>query len=168
MNFDKTIAKPNLTYKINSIEYKISKKLKFIDTMYMMKEYKLDRLYLLLKTIKKIFEKNNIKYVAIAGTLLSSIRHKAFMPWDDDIDLAYMRDQHNNIRLLTNKFKKYGYTLYECTPGFVIQDIAYKNICADLFTLSSDDKNIFKYDNPIIEKYLPTNFNYKITKFLLK
>ena len=60
---NKEIAKPSMkykindiTYKINDITYKIPKHLNFIDTMYMLKEYKLDRLYLLLKTkyLKKI------------------------------------------------------------------------------------------------------------------
>ena len=150
MNFEYKIAKPSLSYRINDQEYQIPKNLKFIDKQYMMKEYKLDRLYLLLQTIKKIFEKNNIKYFAIAGTLLSAIRHKAFMPWDDDIDLSYMRKDHDKIKSLTNKFKKLGYTLYECTPGFVLQDINYNNICADLFCLSTDKNHIYKYDSPII------------------
>lgn len=150
----KIVAKPNMNYMINGIIYTIPKDLLFTDKQYMLAQYKLNRLYRLLKYITKIFKQNNIKYVAICGTLLSALRHNALMPWDDDIDLAYNLIDHEKIKLLINKFNKVGYTLYECTPGFVIQDMKYKNICADLFSISKIN-NIYKYSAPIIDN-IPT------------
>lgn len=41
----------------------------------------------LLEKLKEICEKYNLKYYAACGTLLGTIRHKGFIPWDDDMDL---------------------------------------------------------------------------------
>ena len=37
--------------------------------------------------IDKICNENNITYSVIAGTMLGAIRHKGFIPWDDDLDI---------------------------------------------------------------------------------
>lgn len=55
----------------------------------------------LLKLIKEIDElcrKNDITYYAAGGTVIGAVRHKGFIPWDDDIDIYMTRDSWNRFR----------------------------------------------------------------------
>ena len=53
--------------------------------------------YTNLDIINKILEKHNIKYVAVAGTVLGLNRHGGIIPWDNDIDLGFIDSEWNKL-----------------------------------------------------------------------
>lgn len=117
------------------------------------------------KDIDKICRKNNIEYYLLGGSSIGAVRHKGFIPWDDDFDIVMNNDNYSKFikvcreQLDTNKYyfqeglndwplnfskvKLKGTHLKEY-EGFVKDDNADRDgIYVDVFKLDNVSNNKF-------------------------
>lgn len=64
----------------------------------------------LLMRLDAVCKKHNLKYCVGAGTMLGAVRHKGFIPWDDDIDVYMLREDYDKLLSVAGEFQ-YPYFL---------------------------------------------------------
>lgn len=57
----------------------------------------------ILKEIDRICRKYKIQYALDAGTLIGAVRHKGFIPWDDDADIVFTRNQFEAFKKVVRR-----------------------------------------------------------------
>ena len=70
--------------------------------------------------IDRVCEEHGLKYYITAGTLLGAVRHKGFIPWDDDMDVVMYREDYNTlIRIFREQYaEKYFVQTFESDPHY--------------------------------------------------
>lgn len=51
----------------------------------------------LLARFQEVCKQHNLRYFAAGGTLLGAIRHKGYIPWDDDVDVVMLREDYDKL-----------------------------------------------------------------------
>lgn len=54
-----------------------------------------------LNNLEEVLTKHNLQYYLAEGTLLGAIRHKGYIPWDDDIDISMPREDYDKLLALS-------------------------------------------------------------------
>ena len=73
----------------------------------------------LLKEIDRVCKKHNIKYMLFCGSALGAVRHKGFIPWDDDLDVAMERSEYERfLKIAPEELKKDYFLQAEFTENW--------------------------------------------------
>lgn len=87
---------------------------------YNMRELQLHILDILL-AFDKVCKEHNLHYYLVFGTMLGAVRHKGFIPWDDDIDVAIPRPEYEILIEHADEWlpKPYEFVCHETDSKFM-------------------------------------------------
>ena len=119
---------------------------------------KLRPLQLTMLEILKVFDQfcqaHDLKYSLYAGSLLGAVRHQAFIPWDDDLDVCMERSEYDRFVSLWEQNPPEGYCLQnkENTPAFWQ---SFSKIRKDHTTFLQEEREAGKYHTGIFLDVFP-------------
>lgn len=145
------------------------------------KEIKCEILELLKNTIA-FLDKHNIQYSVMSGTLLGAVRHKGFIPWDDDVDIALLRGDYDRFVKLLNddcvvdRPTAIGFELGNhvipfvkiINPQIIVDESLIQKdtrLWIDIFPFDGCPKDFAKLNNLFIQKFLRRLYLYSNSQF---
>ena len=114
----------------------------------MKKDYKKDlqlKILEIVKYIDKLCKKHNIEYYIIYGSTLGAIRHKGFIPWDDDFDIGMTYENYLKfIEVCDNELdtKKYFLQRPETEPNYYLSFMKLRDITTTLIEQANKNMDI--------------------------
>lgn len=93
----------------------------------------------------RICDKFNLTYILTAGTAIGAVRHKGFVPWDDDIDLAMPAEEfYKFIKIAENELSSdFEIHYFENDPFFSVFGLTIcKKGCSAIFTTGNFSAHI--------------------------
>ena len=100
-------------------------------------------LLLIMDYVHDLCVKNNIKYSLFYGSLIGAIVHKGFIPWDDDIDIVFMKEEWNHFKriFIEKNDSRFFLQCIETEPNYKIP-LQYKIRLNDTILLEGVDSHI--------------------------
>lgn len=99
----------------------------------------------------RISEKYELNYIPMGGTLLGTIRHNGFIPWDDDVDVGFVRNQYEKfIQIILSELKD---TPYELIAEFSNDDygLAFSKLIDTRYIIEDKSNNNDVINNVFID-----------------
>lgn len=120
----------------------------------------------ILKEIDRVCKKNDIVYWIDFGTLLGAVRHRGFVPWDDDLDIGIFRKDFNKFRdcMIRDLQPPFALHAHGLTPG---HNITFMRVVNEKFCVSRryDKNNHPIYENAWVDVFPLDNGTLPMKKF---
>ena len=121
-----------------------------------MKELSLDEIKAIeldiLKWIDRFCKENKVQYFLDSGTLLGAVRHKGFIPWDDDIDIIMLREDYERFLKLMKNEKEYKLINYKNSDNYLY---VFSKVYDDNTIICEQEETIVKPDYGIYVDIFP-------------